>query len=279
MAANMARRAASASSLLYLTATVLIVVGDPVTVPPPLTAATPPPPPPAAGRIACRLSAGGSGTEFSWSLVDVASGTLLMSGEQAAVHLDGKWWQARKAAAAAGPLRPGQLQLLRSSLINGTDKLGRYTGTVLSWSTDTAAVVWETACKTYAAVAGLAQGGVVAFESRFPAGATGTAVAGANSNDGVLSNFPLATNVNATAVLSWAGAFLRPSNRVVHGLTGGPVVFFDPDDPEGRNTTVVVGSPLDNFKATAHASKAFDGSAASWVPGTAAGDNRRNRSN
>ena len=48
----------------------------------------------ARGRIACRLSAGG-GAAFSWSLVDVASGTLLMSGDQAAVYLDGKWWQAK----------------------------------------------------------------------------------------------------------------------------------------------------------------------------------------
>ena len=217
-----------------------------------------------AGRIACRLSAGG-GAPFSWSLVDVASGTALMSGEQAAVHLDGKWWKAGGSAAAGC----GQLTLLRSGPINGADQLGRYTGTTLSWGTDTAAAAWVTSCKTYETAAGSAQAGVVVFESGFPAGATGTAVPGASSGDGVLSNFPLATDVNATAFLSWEGAFLRPANRVTHGLAGGPVVFFDPDDPEGRGSTVVVGSPLDNFKATSQASKAFDGSAAAWAPGTA----------
>ena len=217
-------------------------------------------------QIACQLSAG-AGVPFSWSLVDVASGTLLMSGEQAAVHLDGQWWQAR-GSTAPGARQLKLLKLLRSGPINGTDQLGRYAGTALSWGTDTAAV-WETACKTYETAAGSAHAGVVVFESGFPEGATGTAVPAASSSDGVLSNFPLATDVNATAFLSWGGVFLRPSNRVTHGLSGGPVVFFDPDDPEGRSSTVVVGSPLDNFKATSQASKAFDGSAASWAPGTA----------
>ena len=50
---------------------------------------------------------------------------------------------------------------------------------------------------------------MVVFESAFPGGARNTSVPGADSGDGVLSNFPLATTTNATAFLSWEGEFVR----------------------------------------------------------------------
>ena len=45
---------------------------------------------PPAPAIECKMSASKYG-DFEWSLVDTASGSSLMSGTQAAVHLDGNW--------------------------------------------------------------------------------------------------------------------------------------------------------------------------------------------
>ena len=163
------------------------------------------------------------------------------------------------------------LRLLHSKAVSGADDLGRYTGTSLGWGAGAAGTggpAWTTTCKNYVADPSSRQAGVVVFESAFPAGGRNTTVPGASSSDGVLSNFPLATTTNATAFLSWEGEFVRPTDRVSRGLAGGPVVFFDPADPHGLSSTVLVGSPLDNFKATSIAAAAFDGTAATWVPGT-----------
>ena len=52
------------------------------------------------------------------------------------------------------------------------------------------------------------------------------------------------------------------------GPTGGPTVFFDKSD--AALATVVVGSALDNFKASsAGPATAWDGKTAAWAPGTA----------
>ena len=82
-------------------------------------------------------------------------------------------------------------------------------------------------------------------------------------------NFPTFTTVNLKGKLSWQGSFVgAQQNQYSQGPTGGPTVFYDPED--ASLSTVVVGSAANNFKSTsAGPNKSWKGNDA-WSPGTPA---------
>lgn len=223
------------------------------------------------------------GKPFGWRVIREAE--VLMSGDVAAVHVNGGWWATPPSQSTAQPhassgnlprggASAGVLQFVSQRPTSGTDSLGRYTGVTVQWSAGNGApetkegTVWETGCRSYPE---LTEGGsAVVFTSGFPGGAQDTVVPSATADDGVLSNWPLtrAVHSNLTASFSWASEFVGPTNGPSYGAIGGPIVFYSGADPTGRSVAPVVVSPLDNFKVGSSAKAAFDGTPAAWAPGT-----------
>ena len=149
---------------------------------------------------------------------------------------------------------------------SGTDAiLGKYTSTVIDGSANGVAVTLEARSFTSAQD--------VQFSYTFPNGASGTSlVEHANkTNAEVIVNFPAFTKETLPNRLSWAGSFVQANqgqDTYGAGPTGGPVVWYDASDT-ARSTTII-GSPLDNFKATSAGPKtAWDGKTPCvWCPGT-----------
>lgn len=115
----------------------------------------------------------------------------------------------------------------------------------------------------------------VTFTTFWPDGAAKTSLvehtSNPKANEGVIVNFPALSRPRLTGTLSWAGSFVSAqynSGTSVRGPTGGPTVFFNKRD--ANLSTVVVLSPLDNFKASsAGPGVTWDNSTVAYVPGTA----------
>ena len=121
-----------------------------------------------------------------------------------------------------------------------------------------------------------ADGATVTFTTTWPTGAKQTSLvehnaSGDKSNQEVIANFPAFTTNTLPNTLSWEGSFVGAQHNRgldVTGPTGGPTVFFDASDP--KLATVVVMSPLDNFKAwSAGPGTTWDGTTPAFAPGTA----------
>lgn len=119
-------------------------------------------------------------------------------------------------------------------------------------------------------------GVTVTFTATWPNGAQETSLvelnaSGAKSNQEVVVNFPTLSNPSLPNTLSWAGSFVGAQHNKgfgVTGPTGGPTVMFNGTD--ATLATVVVLSPLDNFKSTsAGPGTTWDGKAEAFAPGTA----------
>ena len=182
------------------------------------------------------------------------AGSILFKAERGiAVFVDGAW-QSQSA---------GSLKLQAHKAVSGSDPaLGAYKGTELSWTAG-ASTPFVTTAKTYAS------GLDVAFEYAFPSGAKATSLVEHlnKTRDEVIANFPAFTTAALPDALSWSGSFVQSDDKRTTGPAGGPTVFFDKGD--ASLATVVVGSALDNFKASsAGPGTTWDGAEA-WVPGTA----------
>eukprot|EP00929_Paragymnodinium_shiwhaense_P062134 TRINITY_DN31017_c0_g1_i1.p1 TRINITY_DN31017_c0_g1~~TRINITY_DN31017_c0_g1_i1.p1 ORF type:complete len:815 (-),score=114.77 TRINITY_DN31017_c0_g1_i1:44-2446(-) len=179
------------------------------------------------------------------------NGELLFSADDGvAVFCDGAWHSSAE----------GSLKLISEQKREGSDRgLGHYWGLEQAWRAGNTRVV--TIGKTYAT------GQDVAFQYSFPEGAakTSTVELAASGVSEVIVNFPAFTTVRFNSSLSWEGTFAQAKfGEYSTGPTGGPTVFFNTSDL----STVVVGSPLNNFKATsAGPGRTFKGTRA-WVPGT-----------
>ena len=89
-------------------------------------------------------------------------GVVFSSAPTASVHAEGKWCRSSDGTLVpAGPPRP----------LAGADRLGRFTGTALSWTCG--GTLFETSVRTYRA----AEGDAIVFGQRWPGGAgAGTAL-------------------------------------------------------------------------------------------------------
>lgn len=144
-----------------------------------------------------------------------------------AVFLDGKWHsQQEQTLKMVGASKP----------VDGTHPaLGAFTGVESSWIAG--ATPMTVAAKNYAG------GGTVTFEYSFPKGATGTSLVelANKTRDEVIVNFPAFTSQALEGTMSWQGSFVGAvQGSVSKGPSGGPTVFFDPQDP--KLETVVIGS-------------------------------------
>ena len=144
-----------------------------------------------------------------------------------AVFLDGKWHsQQEKSLKMVGTSTP----------VHGTHPaLGAFTGVESSWIAGTTPMT--VVARNYVA------GGTVTFEYSFPKGATGTSLVelANKTRDEVIVNFPAFTSQTLKGTMSWEGSFVGAvQGSVSKGPTGGPTVFFDPQDP--KLETVVIGS-------------------------------------
>jgi hypothetical protein len=197
--------------------------------------------------------AAGLGVEFGAGhttyLVVHRGKTLFSATAGLAAFVNGKWEQIAVKQVTAG---------------EGTDRvLGRYTSTVIDGSANGVVVTLEARSFT----------NDVQFSYTFPDGASGTSlVEHANkTNAEVIVNWPAFTTESLPNRLSWAGSFVQANqgqDTYGGGPTGGPVVWYDASD-SARSTTII-GSPLDNFKATSAGPKtAWDGKTPCvWCPGT-----------
>ena len=202
---------------------------------------------PDSGALHCKTQ----GSEYS-----VLDGdTLLFNGQRVAVYLDSQWF--------AAPSKSGEnlanLELQKTTQIDGSDKLGSWNGTQMTWSAGKTPFV--TSVKNYA------RGNLVVFSYSFPEGATGMA----SNHSGVSTNFPALSLdpaqvwSGAAKVLSWQGSFVTAHRDRTFGSASGPYVFYDSHDVSAGR--VVVASPLDHFMVTSQAESLFDGKSATWVPG------------
>ena len=127
-------------------------------------------------------------------------GSVVMDGAPIACHVDGSWHVAGKG-----------LQLQRSAPVHGTDEVGSFTGTKLTWSAGARGTAFTTAIRTYASPE------AVVFEYGFPSGANGTShlpthdpVFPWKTAHSTIVNFPAMATVAPRRVLSWQDAFITP---------------------------------------------------------------------
>ena len=115
----------------------------------------------------------------------------------------------------------------------------------------------------------------VHFTYNFPTGASGTSLVklANKTRDEVIVSWPAFTTADKSmqSRLSWASSFVhsgRDADTKGAGPQGGPIVWFDGDD--ALRATTIVGSPLNNFKASSAGPKtAWDGKTpCEWCPGT-----------
>eukprot|EP00051_Salpingoeca_urceolata_P011365 m.140605 g.140605 ORF g.140605 m.140605 type:complete len:267 (+) comp17091_c0_seq1:16-816(+) len=197
----------------------------------------------AAPSLRCELSHDGS---YS---IDVADDTEngdqqpFLVGERVAVYHQGVWH-------AAGH----NLSVASVTPISGSDKIGAFTGTEITWQDASVRGNNETVSFSFVTSVAQYESGVCVLSYGFPQGAKDTAFGYLpTSKTGAVVNFPatsLANTTNTNSVLSWQGSFSRPSQSATYGSTAGPYLFFDGEDPADK--PAVLAGPLDHFLTTSN---------------------------
>ena len=184
------------------------------------------------------------GDNFLTYAVHHKGSLLFEASEGIAVHVDGKWYSQKD----------GSLKLTSSKEFDGDDTtFGAFTGQRLSFTAGDTPFVAE--------VSNFKDEKNVKFQVFFPNGAEGTVLE--NGHQDALTNFPAFTTVNFEDARTWEGSFMQARKSRGQGATGGPTVFYNASDL----SSVVIGSAINNFKAsTAGAGKTFNNITA-WAPG------------
>ena len=142
----------------------------------------------------------------------------------------------------------------------GTDSIGAYTATTLTWTPNPAQptpLTWETTIRNYTLTPypPISRGALV-FTQTWVTGATGTSM---GSKDGVLSAFPSfhigGADVGEQGYVQWAGQFAWDDTKIGYwagngsrasleslGVRSGPIVLFD---AQGRTASML--APLSSF--------------------------------
>ena len=174
-------------------------------------------------------------------------GEAVLGGRAVSVQLNGK-----SCAASNGCLSP-----VRSvpDIIKGTDRtLGVYSGASVQWIADGNVPV-VTAVKIFA------NSSAVVFETFFPQGANGTSCDDVEASS---INFPAFQQNQYASALSWQGSFTQSVRGFSQGRRGGPTVFYG-----SEQKSILIGSPLDNFKSSTAGSGSCCNGTKAWAPGTA----------
>lgn len=205
-------------------------------------------------------------TDNSYSVVDSRNSEVLMRGSKIALFEEGKWFSDGDGLRRIST-RPKKISVTDAAF-------GYCSGVQLDWvRTNESGIIMSTALLNCSDTSS------IMFEVSFPKGLKKTNHVNVHddSKSDVIFNFPaMATPFSSRLkhVLSWKDAFVQPSLNRTFGYSGsGPSVFYD--EPRAyfdgasryKMGTVIVVSPLNNFKSTGETDLLFDGNKGAWVPG------------